>query len=119
MGPCFRRDDVSKENPPCRGSARTRGGQYNPDEIGRVSCAELLHDVRAMIFNGAGADAKMTPGLLVGRAGCELLQHFTLPARQWFAPGKLQRCVFGGGIVGVPARISPDRLIEPTHDFAA
>src|SRR5436190_4330829 len=101
MGPCFRRDDVSKENPPCRGSARTRGGQYDPDEIGRVSRAELLHDVRAMIFNRARADAKMTPGLLVGRAGRELLQHFSLPAGQGFASGKMQRCVFGSGIVGM------------------
>src|SRR3954469_1931115 len=72
-----------------------------------------------MIFNGAGADAKMTPGLLVGRAGRELLQYFTLPTGQWFAPGKLQRFVFGSGIVGVAARIIPDCLIEPAHDLAA
>src|SRR5207237_10473212 len=104
---------------PARGSRRRRASPYAPDEIGRSSRAKLLHDARPMIFNGAGADAKMTPGLLVGRAGRELLQHFTLPTGQWFAPGKLQRFVFGSGIVGVAARISPDCLIEPAHDLAA
>src|SRR6202023_3028005 len=55
-----------------------RGRHHDPDQIGGIPGAELFHDVGAMILDGAGAYSKLAPGLLVGRAGGELLQHFAL-----------------------------------------
>ena len=100
-------------------SSAARCGHHNSNEIGRIPGAELLHDVGAMILDGARADSEMAPGFLVGRARGELLQHLAFAPRQRFPSRKMQRRGFRRGVLCLPACICADRFIEPGHDFAA
>src|SRR5262249_40368353 len=84
-----------------RSSSCPGRGHHDPDEVGGIFRAELLHDVGAMVFDSARADTQMPPGFLVGSAGCELLQHLALPAGQWLAAGEMQRTDVGAGAIGL------------------
>src|SRR5579872_6963645 len=77
------------------GLSGARGGHHDPNQVGGIPGAEFFHDVRAVILNRSGADSQVTSRLLVGGARRELLQHFTLAARQGFATGKAQRSNVG------------------------
>src|SRR5205085_69718 len=98
---------------------RALGGHHDPDQVGCVPGAELLHDVRPMIFDCARADAERAAGLLVRRAGSELLQHFTLAPRQRFPARKMQRGDRRGGILLLPPLVCANRFIQPLDDFAS
>ena len=63
-----RRPALSKDRL-TRGSRIARGGHHDSNEVGRIPGAELLHDVGAMILDGARADSELAPGFLVGSAG--------------------------------------------------
>src|SRR6266566_7457813 len=101
------------------GSGIARDGHHNPDEIRGIPCAELFHDVGAMILNRTRADSELAPGFLVGGAGGELLQHFAFAPRQWFPPRKMKRCDIRRGVFCLSTCIRADRLIQPRDDFAA
>jgi hypothetical protein len=47
------------------GLALTLGRHHDPDQIGGVSRAELLHDVGAVILDRARTDSEMPPRFLV------------------------------------------------------
>src|SRR5277367_5369582 len=68
-----------------------------------------------MVFDSAGADPQMPPGLLVGGSRGELLKHFALPPGQRLAAGEIQRTNVGSGTIGLAAIISLDRLVEARH----
>jgi hypothetical protein len=55
------------------GSGSARSSQHNSNEICGIPCAELLHDIGAMIFDRTRADAEFASGFLVGGTGCEAL----------------------------------------------
>src|ERR1700712_5806206 len=74
-----------------RQSGLTLGGHHDPNQIGGVTRAKLLHDIGAMILDGARADPEMASRFLVGCTRGELLQHLALASRQRFAPRKMQR----------------------------
>src|SRR5204862_3078691 len=88
-------------------------------EIGGIARAELLHDVGAVVLDGAGTDAELAARLLVGSAGRELLEHLALSPRQRLAAGKMQRLDFRSGVVRLAAGIGVDRLVETCHNLAA
>src|SRR3984885_10220388 len=69
-----------------------------------------------MVFDGAGADSQMPPGLLVGSTGGELLQHFALSPGQRLATGEMPRAHVGSRTIGLlAALIGFDRLVEARH----
>src|SRR5438876_664233 len=57
-------------------SGLARRGHHDPDQIGSVTCPELLHDIGAVVLDGPRTDPEMPTRLLVGGAGSELLEHF-------------------------------------------
>src|ERR1700686_191015 len=59
-----------------------RFAEQSAHEIGRVLCAELLHDVRAVKFDSPGADAERPRGLLAGSPPHDLSQRHAFPRRQ-------------------------------------
>ena len=74
-------------------------GHHDSHQVGGILRAQLFHDVGAVVLDGARADPERTSGLLVGSARCELLQHFTLAARQGFPSGEMQRGNIGGRVL--------------------
>src|SRR4051812_15100764 len=93
-------------------SGLTRRRHHDPDQVGGIACAELLHDIGAVVLDGPRADPEMPARFLVGRASGELLEHFAFAARERFASGEMQRRDPGRGVVlRLPARIGLDRLI--------
>src|SRR4029077_7811208 len=56
--------------------------QHDPNEIGRVPGAELVHDAGAMHLDGAWGDAERAASLLVGGAGDDPGQHLALARRE-------------------------------------
>src|SRR5207253_2062090 len=56
-------------------SAAAAFAQHNTHQVSRIFGAEFLHDPRTMHLDGARADAKLAPGLLVGEAGGDLCEH--------------------------------------------
>src|SRR5438552_11288349 len=68
---------------PCiRGERAVSGlaalAQHNAHQIGRVLCAELLHDARAMHLNGARRNAELAAGLLVRGSTRDPGEHVSL-----------------------------------------
>src|ERR1700752_5196348 len=100
-------------------SGVTRRRHHDADEIRGVARPELLHDVGAMVLDGARADAEMAAGFLVGSAPGELFEYFALAPRQRFAAGEMQRLDIRSRVPGLAARIGVDRLVQPRHDLAA
>src|SRR5450755_4733314 len=100
-------------------SGRSRGRHHDTDEISRILGAQLLHDIGAMVFNGARTDSERASGFLVGRARCELLEHFAFAPGQWFTSREMQRPDLGPGAFRLAARKCADRLIQPSDDLAA
>src|SRR5450755_3570022 len=100
-------------------SGRPRGRHHDTDEIRRILGAQLLHDISAMVFNGARADSERAPGFLVGGARCKLLEHFAFAPGQWLTSLEMQRSDLGSGAFRLAARKCADRLIQPSDDLAA
>ena len=100
-------------------ACRDASGHHDPDQIGGVPRSELLHDIGAVVLDGARADPELTSRFLVGSTGGELLQHLAFAPRQRLASGEMQRRDPRRGIFRLPARIGLDRLVEPGDDFAA
>ena len=104
--------DISRYGRHIRLQRLTRGGHHDPDQIGGVPRAELLHDVGAVILDRARADPEMPSRFLVGSAGGELLEHLAFAPRQRFASGKMQRRDPGCGILA-PAGAHRPRSPRP------
>src|SRR4249919_722870 len=86
-----------------RRSRVARRRHHDPHQVRGVAGAELLHDVSAMILDGARTDAELPPGLLVGGAGGELLEHLAFASRQRFASWEMQRGDPRGGVLRLPS----------------
>src|SRR5206468_12447829 len=69
--------------------------QRDPDQIGGVLGAELLHDARAVHLDGARADAEVPAGPLVGGAGHDLRQHILLARGERLAARKMKDLAVG------------------------
>jgi hypothetical protein len=63
------------------------GDQGHANEIGEARCLHFGHEIGAIDFNRARADAEIEGNLLVGMAGNEPLEHVTLAAREAREPG--------------------------------
>ena len=72
-------------------TSRVQLGQHDAHEVGGVLGAELFHDAGAMHLDGAGRDAELAAGLLVGLAVGDELQHFALARRELGEAAHLDR----------------------------
>ena len=64
------------------------------DEVGRVACAELLHDAGAVDLDRARADAKLASGFLVGGAERDALQNLAFTRRELLLAEKAASTLF-------------------------
>jgi hypothetical protein len=60
-------------------------------QVGGILGGELVHDARAVHFDGARRNAEIAPGFPIGSAARDLLQHFALTRGQPLVAGKYPR----------------------------
>ncbi len=101
----------------CSGLRHRR--HHDPNQIGGVLGAELLHDVGAMILNGPRADTELPAGFLVGVARRKQLQHLALAHGERLAPREIQGRHFERRACSAAPRKRFDRLLDPGDDLRA
>ncbi len=60
-------------------------------QVGGIFGRELIHDARAVNFDGARRNAEIAPGFLVGSAACDLHQDLALACGEPLVAGKYPR----------------------------
>jgi hypothetical protein len=58
------------------------GGQGKPDQFGETARPHLVHDPRAVNFDGAWADPQIVGNRFVWQSGEETFQHLKLTRRK-------------------------------------